>query len=151
MTYAFDQYIFRRFDKGRVFLVNAQMPFEYFIDCFRIESPFFLVAQLEDGRVAIIPNVMCLPWNVQQTGYWAQELLPAGYEYVTIKQGSYPVIISAHPLPNFEDWFKAFARGIEPFATQTLGAYVRGAHELLPLYPEEKLITPRVKKEVVPA
>jgi hypothetical protein len=151
MRYAYDQFIFRRTDRGRVFLVNAQMPFEYFISCFQMENPFFLVSQLDDGRVTIIPNVMCLPSNVLQTGFWPQDLLPAGYEYVTIKQGTYPVIISAHPLPSFEEWFKSFVRGVEPFATQSLATYVTASWEFLPLHVEEgKAFTPRTRKETVP-
>lgn len=133
MLHVYDPYILRRACDGRIFYVNAKMPFEFFVNCFQAELPFFLVSQLEDGRVAITPNVMFIPWNLLQAGYWPQDLLPTGYEYVTIKNGTYPVIISAHPLMNFEEWFRAFERCVEPFAKQSLTEFVLTTGEYVPV------------------
>jgi hypothetical protein len=124
MQYVYDPYIIRRTSEGRIFLVNAKMTFEHFVWCFQNEQPFFMVSQLEDGRVAITPNATFIPLNLLQAGYWPQDLLPADQEYVTLKQGTYPVIISAHPVANFEDWYRRFTRCVEPFAKQTLDEFV---------------------------
>ncbi len=148
MQYAYEPYIVRRTAEGRIFFVSSRMPFEYFIYCFQNETPFFLVSQLEDGRVAITPNVMCIPWNLLQAGFWPQHLLPTGYEYVTIKHGTYPVIISAHPLPNFEDWYRSFVRCVEPFAKETLDQFVASSCEFLPVQAEKRLTEAREEKAV---
>ena len=134
MQFAYEPFILRRTACKRVFFVNAQMPFEFFLSCFQFEQPFFLVSQLEDGRVAVIPNYMCLPWNFAQTGFWPEGLLPKGIEYVTMKKGTYPVIISAHPLNNFEEWFRAFKTCVEPFAKQTLFDFVTSSYEFEPVH-----------------
>jgi hypothetical protein len=83
--------------------------------------------------VAIVPNAMCIPWNLLQSGYWPQDLLPSGFEYVTIKQGTYPVIVSAHPLPSFEEWYRSFGRCVESFATQSLASFLSASREFLPV------------------
>ena len=138
MQYAYEPYILRRSADGRIFFVNAKMPFEYFVFCFQNEQPFFMISQLEDGRIAITPNAMCIPWNLQQAGYWPQDLLPKGYEYVTMKHGTYPVIISAHPLPSFEEWYRSFVGCVDAFAKETLEEFVGTSHELRPLQFESR-------------
>ncbi len=139
MRYVYDPYIMRRTVDGRIFCVNPQMPFEYFIDCFQTEKPFFFVSQLEDGRVAITPNVNFIPWNLFQTGFWPQDLLPIDYEYVTMKDATYPVILSAHPIQNFEQWLLKFVRCVDVFAKQTLSQFVAMSHDFFPLeIPYEK-------------
>lgn len=133
MQYIYDPYVIRRTTGGRIFLVNAKMPFEHFVWCFQAEQPFFMISQLEDGRVAITPNATFIPLNMLLAGYWPQDLLPADFEYVTMKQGTYPVIISAHPVMNFEDWFRKFARCVEPFAKQTLEEFVFSTGDFKPI------------------
>ncbi len=124
MQYVYEPFILRRAAEGRIFFVAPKMPFEYFVYCFQNERPFFLASQLEDGRVAVTPNAMFIPLNLLQAGYWPQDLLPAGFEYVTMKNGNYPVIISAHPVTNFDEWTKMFFKCVEPFAKQSLQEFI---------------------------
>jgi hypothetical protein len=150
MQFAYEPYVLRRTAEGRIFFVNSKMPFEYFVYCFQFEHPFFLISQLEDGRISITPNAMVIPWNLLQAGYWPQDLLPQGYEYVTMKHGTYPVIISAHPLPNFDEWYRRFVKCVDTFAKDPLGEFVMSTMEFLPLqfeapaataFPREKVTT----------
>ncbi len=141
MQYHYDPFILRRAAEGRIFMVSPKMSFEFFINCFQLEHPFFLVAQLEDGRVAVTPNVMFIPFNLLQTDYWPQDMLPREYEYVTMKRETYPVIISAHPLHNFDEWFKKFQGCVTTFAQQTLLEFVTTSPEFMPL--EKKRATER--------
>ncbi len=149
MQYAYEPYILRRTVNGQVFLVNSNMPFHYFIDCFQNEQAFFLISQLEDGRIAITPNAMCVPWSLLQTGFWPQDLLPTGYEYVTMKHGTYPVIVTAHPITNFEDWYRQFCRYTESFAGQTLWDFVSASTEYLPVKLETGRAFIQKEKEVL--
>ena len=151
MQFLYEPFIIRRGAEGRIFYVNAKMPFEYFVNCFQAEQPFFLVSQLDDGRVAVTPNATFIPLNMLQAGYWPQELLPTGYEYVTMKNGSYPVIISAHPIANFEEWFKLFTRCVEPFAKQTLQEFVGTTSSFKPVELWTERRYPIHKEEVVTA
>lgn len=139
MQWVYDPFVLRRTAEGRIFNVNPRMPFEFFIYCFQTEQPFFLVAQLDDGRVAITPNVMFIPFNLLQEGYWPQDLLPSGYEYVTMKNETYPVIISAHPVPRFDEWFRKFEGCVTAFAKQTLAEFVATSPEFLPIRLERKI------------
>lgn len=133
MQFIYDPFVLRRAAGGRIFFVNSMMPFEYFINCFQAEQPFFLVSQLEDGRVAITPNVTFIPFNPLQAGYWPQNLLPYEWEYVTMKNGTYPLIISAHPVTKFDEWFRKFEACVTPFAKKTLAEFVATSPEFLPL------------------
>lgn len=133
MQYYYNPYVLRRAAEGRIFLVNPQMSFEQYINCFQAEQPFFLVSQLEDGRITITPNVMFIPFNLLQTGYWPQDLLPREYEYVTFKNETYPVIISAHPVTHFDEWFRKFQGCVTAFAKQSLAEFVSASPEYLPL------------------
>ncbi|HEY3245579.1 MAG TPA: hypothetical protein VGM03_19725 [Phycisphaerae bacterium] len=123
----------KRFAEGRIFYVNCKMPFEYFLDCFQWEHPFFLVSQLEDGRIAIVPNALVIPKTLWQAGYGPQDILPTEYEYVTTKWGAYPLIITAHPIYKVEEWFKKFERYVLPMCKQTLADFVNASFETLPL------------------
>jgi hypothetical protein len=138
MQYAYEPYVLWRRAKGRIFCVNPNIPFEFSMFCFQKEQPFFLVSSLEDGRVAITPNAMCIPWDLHQTGFWPQDLLPTGYEYFTIKNGTYPVLVSAHPIQNFEEWYRKFERCVEPFAQQSLMEFVTSSYERLPVHLESR-------------
>lgn len=133
MKYVYDPYILKRQAEGRVFFVNATMPFECFLDCFRFEQPFFLVSQLDDGRIAIIPNSMCIPLNLLQVGYWPHDLFPQDFEYVTLKNGIYPVIMTAHPVKNFQEWFVLFERNIVSFAKMSMSEFLTTSFEFTPL------------------
>jgi hypothetical protein len=131
MRYVYDPFVFRRMAEGRFFFVNGNMPFEYFVLCFQMEKPFFLVSQIEDGRLAIIPNIAFIPWNYK-LAEGPLDLLPDEFEYVTMK-GTYPVILTAHPLPNIEEWLRKFERKVTPFAKMTLTEFVAACHEFFPL------------------
>ncbi len=133
MKFAYDPFVLKRFAEGRIFFVNATMPFEFFLDCFRFEQPFFLVSQLEDGRIAIVPNAMCIPLNLFQFGFWPEDLFPKDFEYVTMKKGMYPVILTAHPVNNYNEFFRFFERNISNFAKTTLSEFISGAYDFLPL------------------
>ena len=139
MRYMFESFILRRAAEGRILFVSAKMPFEFFVQCFQAEQPFFLISQLEDGRVAITPNAAFFPWNVTQGWHGFSEVLPNDVEYVTMKNGSYPLIITAHPLTNFEDWFKRFERFVIPFAKQTLWEFVNSTSDFMPIEFEGKV------------
>ena len=138
MRYLYEPFVLRRAAEGRIFFVSAKMPFEFFIQCFQAEQPFFLIAQLEDGRLAISPNTMFIPWNVMQGGYGPLDLLPNEMEYVTVKNGTYPLIITAHPVSNYDEWFRKFERYVVPFAKQTLWDFVSSHYEYQPLEFETK-------------
>jgi hypothetical protein len=138
MRFQYEPYVMRRFDEGRIFFVSAQMPFEFYFHCFQAEQPFCLISQLEDGRIAIVPNAMFLPWNVLQGGRGPLDLLPSEFEYVTMKDGLYPLIITAHPVTNVDEWLRTFERRFTPFLKQTLWQFVSSAYELMPLKPYKK-------------
>lgn len=133
MRRIYDPYILKRASDGRIFHISAQMPFEYCVDCFQTEMPFFFVAQLEDGRVAITPNVTFMPWSMYQSGFWPEDLFPSTIEYVTLKNCTYPLILTAHPVANFDKWFNLFTRGIDRFAKQPLGEFVATSRDFFPL------------------
>jgi hypothetical protein len=133
MKFAYEPFILRRFAENRIFLVNAKMPFEYFINCFLIEHPFFLVSVLDDGRLAITPNPVVMPVSLFQTGYWPIDLFPTEYEYVTIKNGTYPLVLTAHPVLRIDDWFRKFEKTVTYFAKETLAEFFAGPRELLPI------------------
>jgi hypothetical protein len=133
MQYVYDPFVIRRGADGRIFTVSPKMPFEWFVQCFHAEQPFFLVSQLEDGRVAITPNVSFIPFNLLKTEYWPQDLLPRDYEYVTMKKETYPVIMSAHPVARFDEWYRNFQSCVATFAKQSLGEFVATSPEFLPL------------------
>ena len=119
MQRVYDPFVMRKFADGRIFFVNSQMPFEFFVNCFWDEKPFFLVSQLTDGRIAITPNTMFIPQhfeNLLQGGHGPQELLPNEYEYVTIRNSTYPLIITAHPVARVDEWLKNFERWVKPWA-----------------------------------
>ena len=137
MKFAYEPFVLRRFADGRIFYVSPKMPFEFFIDCFQNEQPFFLVSMLEDGRLAITPNAMVMPYNYLQAGYWPRDLFPAGWEYVTIKNGTYPLIVTAHPIATIDDWFKKFEKMVTSFAKETLSEFITSSPEFLPLEMEK--------------
>ena len=91
-----------------------------------------------------IPNLI----EVQKKSYerfLQMDLLPNECEYVTIKNGSYPLIITAHPVSNFDEWFRKFERNVVPFAKQSLWDFVGSTYEFLPLEFEAKTGTARSK------
>lgn len=133
MKFEYEPYILRRFADGRVFFVSPKMPFELFIDCFQNEQPFFLVSQLEDGRLAITPNALVMPYNFLQAGFWPRDLFPSGWEYVTIKNGTYPLIMTAHPIVKADEWFRKFEKHVISFAKETLSEFIITSAEILPL------------------
>lgn len=133
MKFAYEPFILRRFADGRIFYVSPKMPFEFFIDCFQNELPFFLVSMLEDGRIAITPNSFVIPFNFLQAGYWPRELFPMGWEYVTFKNGTYPLIVTAHPVATIDEWFRKFEKLVISFAKETLAEFVATSAEILPL------------------
>ena len=133
MQHIYDLFVLRRGPEGRIFTVSPKMPFEYFIQCFQYEQPFFVVSQLEDGRVAITPNVSFIPFNLLKAEYWPQDLLPRNYEYVTMKKETYPVIMSAHPIARFDEWLRSFQTCVGSFAKQSLAEFVATSPEFLPL------------------
>jgi hypothetical protein len=139
--YLYEPFVLRRAAEGRIFFVSSKMPFEFFVQCFQAEQPFFFISQLDDGRIAIIPNTMFIPWNVMQGGLGPTELFPSEIEYVTAKDGTYPLIITAHPVSNFEDWFRKFERCVVPFAKQTLSDFVGSSCGFQPLEFEPKTRT----------
>jgi hypothetical protein len=132
MQFIYEPFVMRRFAEGRIFFVSPKMPFEFFLDCFQYEHPFFIVSQLEDGRVAITPNTMVIPQYLLQAGFGPQDLLPSDFEYVTIKNANYPVIITAHPITQIDMWLKKFEKFVKPYGKQTLSDFITSA-EFLPL------------------
>lgn len=133
MRQFYDPFVLRRFADGRIFFVNARMPFEYFLDCFQWEQPFFLVAKLDDGRIAITPNAMVIPQNFLQAGFGPFDWLPTEYEYVTIRNGTYPLLITAHPVANIDEWFHRFETRVQPFAKQTLADFITKSFDYVPI------------------
>ncbi|MHC5111954.1 MAG: hypothetical protein ACYTHJ_18995 [Planctomycetota bacterium] len=138
MNYSFDPFIIRRMAEGRLFFVNPRMPFEYFIDCFQSENPFFMVAHLPDGRLAITPNWNVIPQNLLQAGHGPWNLFPTDIEYVTLK-GTYPIIITAHPVANAEEWLLKFERFVVGFAKQPLSDFVASNFDYIPLKMPKKV------------
>lgn len=151
MKYQYEPFILRRFGGNRVFFVNATMPFEMYMDCFYNEQPFFLVSWLDDGRIAIVPNASVIPLNVIRDGFWPHDLFPSGFEYVTMKDGTYPVLITAHPVAQFEDWLKKFEGCVSSFAQLTLADFVKGSFEFKPLQQRETRPTNLPTRETVSA
>jgi hypothetical protein len=133
MKYTYEPFVIRRLAENRIFLVSPKMPFEAFVNCFCVETPFFLVSCLEDGRVAVTPNTMVVPFNLYQAGYWPVDLFPTEWEYGTIKNGTYPVIITAHPVTNFDEWLRRFEKKVCYFASETLADFVTASKEFQPL------------------
>jgi len=140
MQFPYEPFILRRMAEGRIFFTSPKMPFELFLNCFWTEKPFFLVSQLEDGRIAITPNAFCVPQNFYEAG--PHEFLPNDYEYVTIKNGTYPVIITAHPVTHVEEWLRKFDMWVKPWTAQTLQEFVAVSGDFQPL----KALKP-IKKE----
>ena len=132
MKYNYGPFVIRRMAEGRVFFVNPQMPFEFFLDCFQAEQPFFCVAQLNDGRIAITPNATVIPQAALQAGFGPHDLLPTETEYVTMG-GTYPVILTAHPVQKVDEWLRKFERFVIGFAKQTLGEFICCSHDYIPL------------------
>ena len=141
MKFAYEPFLLRKLGEGRIFLVNPKMPFEYFVDCFYAEHPFFIVSLLDDGRLSIVPNALVIPQNYLHAGYWPMDLLPTDWEYVTVKNGTYPVIITAHPLNNMEEWLRKFEKLVLYFAKETLWDFVTKATEIQPLEIEKSFKT----------
>ena len=135
MTFTYEPFVMRRLTDDRIFLVSPKMSFEQFLDCFHFERPYFIVSALDDGRLAITPNISALPLNLHQ-GFFPLDLFPSGWEYVTVKDETYPVIITAHPVLNQEEWIKKFDKNVLNFAKETLSEFVLGCSELLPLQME---------------
>src|SRR5262249_9929594 len=103
MKYTYEPFVLRRVAENRIFLVSAKMPVEMLVHCFSIEHPFFLVSSLEDQRIAITPNATVVPVNLFQ-GCGPCDVLPTECEYGTIKNGTYPVIVTAHPVAHLDEW-----------------------------------------------
>jgi len=140
MTYTYEPFVMRRLGDDKIFLVSPRMSFEQFIDCFHFERPWFMLSVLDDGRLAITPNISALPLNLHQ-GFFPLDLFPSGWEYVTVKDETYPVIITAHPVLNYEEWIKSFERNVQLFAKETLAEFVLGSRELLPIQMETQYQT----------
>jgi len=132
MKYVYEPFVIRRMAEGRIFYVNPQMPFELFLDCFQMEQPFFLVAQLNDGLIAITPNAMVIPQATFQAWFGAQNLLPTETEYVTMR-GTYPIILTAHPVAKVEEWLRKFERLVIGFAKPTFADFIGWSHDFVPL------------------
>lgn len=138
MRYMYEPFVLRRASEGRIAYVNPKMTFEFFIQCFQAEQPFFLVSQFEDGRIALTPNTMYFPWNLAQGWHGFSDLLPNEIEYVTMKNGTYPLIITAHPVTNLEDWSRKFERFVNQFAKQSLWEFVSSTSDFQPIEFEGK-------------
>jgi hypothetical protein len=132
MKYTYEPFVIRRMAEGRLFFVNPQMPFERSLDCFQAEQPFFQVSQLTDGRMAITPNTAIIPPTTFQTGFGTQNLLPTETEYVALR-GSYPFIMTSHPVTKSEEWLKKFERCVTGFAKQTFAECACCSHDFAPL------------------
>jgi hypothetical protein len=137
MKYNYEPFVLRRFADRRIFLVNPKMPFEFFADCFYAEQPFFLTFQLDDGRIATIPNPTVMPLQLLGNGYWPRDLFPTGWEYVTFKNGNYPVIVTAHPVAKYDEWFRKFERLVAAFCKETIAEFITTGGEFLPLEEEK--------------
>ena len=138
MQLAYKPYVMRRLAEGRVFFVNQEMPFECVLDCFQAEQPFFVVSQLNDGRIAVTPNTFVIPHNYLQAGHRPEALLPAEVEYVTMRECTYPIIISAHPVNNVDEWLRRFERLVVGFARQSLGDFITSSWDFIPLRQAER-------------
>ena len=143
MLQIYEPFVNRRMAEGRIFFVNSKMPFEFFLDCFDKEKPFFCVSQLEDGRIAITPNAAYFPQNWQYAGQW----LPSDFEYVTMKSSTYPLIITAHPVNNPEQWLRKFEQWVTPYSKQTLSEFLNGCVDFMPLQKQMDF----VPREPIPA
>ena len=146
MQFVYDPFIVRRIAEGRIFICNSKMPFELFVDCFYREQPFFLVSQLEDGRVSIIPNMMFFPKKIDLVGFGSWNLLPTECEYVTIKNGTYPLILTAHPVKEFDVWLRKLQTQLVTFARQSLWEFIDSTMEFEPL---RKLPARKIEHELV--
>jgi hypothetical protein len=151
MWYCYEPFVLRRFAENRIFVVNPKMPFEMFIDCFYCEHPFFLVSCLDDGRVAVTPNPTVVPLSSFQGGRWPCDLFPSEWEYVAIKNETYPVIVTAHPVAQFDEWCKRFEKKVYYFAKETLASFISGSKEFLPLELEYEHYGKAKTKETVNA
>src|SRR5262245_17604418 len=123
MKYVYDPFILRRFAEGKIFYVSNKLPFEYLVECFHYEQPYFLVSQQEDGRIAAVPNPMVMPLSYFAFGFWPRDLFPQGWEYVTFKNGIYPVIMTAHPMTKIDEWFRKFEKLVFSFSKETLAEF----------------------------
>jgi hypothetical protein len=132
MKYTYEPFVIRRMAAGRMFFVNPQIPFERSLDCFQAEHPFFLVSQLDDGRIAITPNATVIPPSTFQGWFTAQNLLPTETEYVTLR-GAYPFVMTAHPVIKTEEWLRKFERCVTGFAKQTFAEFACCSHDFTPL------------------
>lgn len=132
MKCAYEPYVIRKLGDGRLFLVNPQMPFEFFLDCFQLEQPCFCVAQLADGRLAITPNPAVIPPGSFQTWFGTQTWLPTETEYVMMR-GTYPIIMTAHPITKVEEWLRKFERFVIGFTKQTFADFVCCSHDFIPV------------------
>ena len=153
MFHMYDPFVLKRIAEGRIFFVNGQMPFEYFLNCFQTEHPFFMVWQLEDGRIGIMPNAAIIPPTFVRAGFTPEGLLPSEVEYVTLNNCPYPVIITAHPLTKVDAWLRSFERFVTGFAKQTLMTFVTSFFDVTPLkiQREAGARTPAHKSEPVTA
>lgn len=154
MQRTFEPFVVRRLADGRVFFVNQNMPVENVLDCFQVEHPFFMVAQLEDGRLAITPNSSIIPQNYLQADHRSEDLLPANVEYVTMRTGTCPIIITAHPVNNVDEWLRTFERLVTAFAKQSFGRFVTASRDYVPLGARETVSsrgTPARERETISA
>lgn len=149
----YEPFVIRRMAEGRIFFVNGQMPFEGFLDCFQEEHPFFMVWQLDDGRIGIMPNATIIPPASVRAGFAPEGLLPSEVEYVTLNNCPYPVIITAHPLAKVDVWLRNFERFVTGFARQTLATFVTSFFDFTPLkiQRESTIRTPARKAEAASA
>lgn len=152
MSYPYETFVLRKLANERIFVVNAKMPFENFIDCFYLAHPFFMVSTLDDGRVVVTPNPTVVPLSLFQAGLWPRDLFPTEWEYVTIKDETYPVIMTAHPVPKFDEWLRLFEKNVIRFAKETLVEYINTSKYFLPLLLEtenyKKYTKPMVKEAI---
>lgn len=139
MRAQYEPYVLRRLANGRLFFVNHTIPFELSADCFGWENPFFLVSQLPDGRMVITVNPTVISYAALLNGQGVSELLPANHEYVTLRRGIYPVIMTAHPVTNVNEWLQCFEKTVRSLATQTLGEFVGTFGEFIPLRAEGRV------------
>jgi hypothetical protein len=151
MRFLYEPFVLRRVGDGHILFVSPRMPFEFFVHCFQAEQPFFLISQLEDGRLAITPNSLFFPLNMLQGNYGLMELLPNEIEYVTMRNSTYPLFITAHPVANVDEWFRKFERFVLPFAKQTLAEFVASGFEFQPLEFEQKTIKSKNRPQVAEA
>jgi hypothetical protein len=66
-------------------------------------------------------------------GYGPRDLLPTEYEYITLKDCNFPVMITAHPVKDAPAWFSRFERFVNAFVKQTLAQFVAGSVERIPV------------------